>query len=408
MMCGRLLRRHPVVLAAMLGAFASSIPSGAEEVSEWQPLYAGGPDLKGWKEVGGGKWSVENGEIVGKTGDGRYGWLVTDKEYADFVLELECKAADLGNSGIQFRSHVINGTMYGWQADFDPGLGEKHNGVYDEGGKRGWIAIPKGDAVNAVKPKDWNRYRISAVGDHVQVWINGVNTADFHDPQFTRGVIALQVHSGKEPPINVRWRNIRIRTLDENKGFEPLFDGKSLAGWHVAGKEKWIAENGQIIAQCKQNAAYCYLLSDKQYGDFYVKLEFLCDSQTGNSGFFFHSTIAGVDINGPQAEISSKPGEHTGLIYGPAGRGWLNINQWDPLKDAMYRVKEWNELEVQSVGPHIIVHLNGWPISDLVDEKLPRKGMFALQMHSGEAMKIRFKDAYYRPMTPADKPLKGE
>lgn len=383
-------------------SLACSAGCATEKAGTWESLYAGGKDLQGWREVGGGTWSITNGEIVGKTGDGRYGWLVTGKEYADFVLELECKAEDQGNSGIQFRSHVINGTMYGWQADFDPSHNEKHNGVYDEGGKRHWLALPKGPAITAVRPKEWNRYRITAVGDHVKVEINGITTADFHDSQFTRGVVALQVHQGKEPPVHVRWRNIRIRPLDENAGFTPLFDGKSLAGWHVAGKEKWTVENGELVAQCRQNAAYCYLLSDAQYGDFYVKLKFICDSQTGNSGFFFHSTIAGVDIDAPQAEISSKPGQHTGLIYGPAGRGWLNMNQWDALKDAMYRVKEWNELEVRSVGPHILVHLNGWPISDIVDDKLPRTGMFALQMHSGEAMKIRFRDLYYKPVNPND------
>jgi len=378
------------------------------EASGWTSLYAGGKDLAGWRQVGGGKWYVENGEIVGRTGDGRYGWLVTEKEYADFVLELEGRHEGDGNSGIQFRSHVINGTMYGWQADFDPSGSEKHNGVYDEGGKRQWIALPKGEAAHAVRPRDWNRYRITAIGDHVTVEINGIGTADFHDSQFTRGIIALQVHQGRQPPVHVRFRNIRIRPLDENRGFTPLFDGQSLAGWHVAGREKWTVENGEIVAQCRQNAAYCYLLSDKPYGDFYVKLKFLCESQTGNSGFFFHSTIAGVDINGPQAEISSKPGQHTGLIYGPAGRGWLNMDQWDALKDAMYRVKQWNELEVQSVGPHILVHLNGWPISDLTDDKLPRAGMFALQMHSGEAMKIRFKDVYYKPLAPARETARRE
>lgn len=393
--------RPGVLVAVAAVSLACAAGYAADKGGAWESLYAGGKDLAGWKQVGGGKWAVEDGTIVGRTGDGHYGWLVTEKESADFVIELECRHEGDGNSGIQFRSHVINGTMYGWQADFDPSHNEKHNGVYDEGGKRKWLALPKGAAITAVKPRDWNRYRISAIGDHVTVEINGITTADFHDSQFTRGVVALQVHQGKEPPVHVRFRNIRIRPLDENKGFTPLFDGKSLAGWHVAGKEKWTVENGEIVAQCKQNAAYCYLLSDGRYGDFHAKLRFSYDSQTGNSGLFFHSEIAGVDINGPQAEISCKPGQHTGLIYGPAGRGWLNMEQWDALKDAMYRVGQWNELEVQSVGPHILVHLNGWPISDVTDEKLPRNGMFALQMHSGEAMKIRFKDVYYKPITEA-------
>lgn len=388
-------RAWVLVLSCGLGVAASA---AASEAGAYRALFSGGTDLKGWKEVGGAKWSVENGEIVGRTGDGRYGWLVADGEYADFVLTLECRHDGDGNSGIQFRSHIIKDTMYGWQADFDPSHRDRHNGVYDEGGKRQWIAWPQGDAVNAVRPKDWNRYRITAVGDHVKVEINGVTTVDFHDSQFTRGIVALQVHSGKEPPVHVRFRDIRIQVLDENKGFAPLFDGKSLKGWHVAGGEKWEVVDGELVGRSRDKAEYCYLVSDREYDDFYAKLRFFYESQTGNSGFFFRCAITGVDIRGPQAEISCKPGQHTGLLYEPPARGWLNMNQWDPLKDAMYRVMDWNTLEVQAVGAHVLVHLNGWPITDLTDEKLPRKGILALQMHSGTAVKIRFKDICLKPL----------
>ena len=389
---------------AAVAVIASSGVGCADASAGWRVLYAGGGDLKGWTPAGGGRWSVEDGTIVGQTGDGRYGWLVADGEYADFILELECRHEGRGNSGIQFRSHIIKDTMYGWQADFDPSNHPQHNGVYDEGGKRRWIALPEGDAVRAVRPHDWNRYRITAVGDHVKVESNGITTCDFHDPQFTRGVIALQVHSGKEPPVHVRFRNIRLRVLDENKGFVPLFDGKTLHGWHIAGGEKWTVADGELIGQSKDKAEYCYLVSDGQYDDFYAKVKFFYESQTGNSGFFFRCTIDGVDIKGPQAEISCKPGQHTGLIYEPPSRGWLNMDQWNPLKDAAYRVLAWNTLEVQAVGPHVRVHLNGWPITDLVDEKLPRRGIFALQMHSGEAVKIRFKDIVYRPLAATKAP----
>ena len=370
----------------------------AQGAEGWKDLYVGGKDWRGWHTVGGGEWSIGGGEIIGKTGDGRYGWLVTDEVYADFILELECRHEGWGNSGIQFRSHVIEGTMHGWQADFERKLSEGANGVWDEAGKERWLALPKGEAARAVKPDDWNRYRIQAIGDHVKVWINGIPTVEFRDKQFTRGIIALQVHSGKEPPVHVRWRNIRIRVLDENEGFRSLFDGKSLAGWRVAGKEPWKVENGEIVAQCRQGAEYCYLVSEDSYDDFYAKLKFRYESGTGNSGFFFRSSIEGVDIRGPQAEIAPRNGQHTGLVYESGGRGWLNLKEWDKLKDAVYRPDEWNIMEVQAIGPRVVVHVNGWPVSDFSDERLPRQGRLALQMHSGEAMKIRFKDLYIRTL----------
>jgi len=63
--------------------------------------------LTGWHQVLDGKWSVQNGEIVGESGDGRYGWLVTDREYRNFILELKFKTEAPGNAGVQFRSHVV-------------------------------------------------------------------------------------------------------------------------------------------------------------------------------------------------------------------------------------------------------------------------------------------------------------
>lgn len=394
-MCGRKAQRSQPILAgaALLLGTGCSGPVG-----NWTNLYAGGAAWSGWHTVGGGHWSVENGEIVGRTGDGRYGWLVNDREYADFVLEVECKHEGAGNSGIQFRSHVLDGTMYGWQADFHPTGEDRAGAIYDEGGTRQWIAKASPAAARAFKRGDWNLYRITAIGDHVVVEVNGATAVDIHDSQFTRGVIALQVHSGLDPPVHVRFRNVRIRELDDREGLTPLFDGKSLKGWRVAGAETWAVENGEIVAQCRQNAEYCYLIHDGPFDDFYARLQFLYESQTGNSGFFFRCAIDGVDIKGPQAEISPRRGQHTGLLYEAGGRGWLNMECWDTRKDAAYRPGEWNTLEVRAVGPRILTHLNGYPISDVTDEKLPRRGILALQMHSGEAMRIRFREILYRPL----------
>jgi hypothetical protein len=400
----RILAMHRPTIQLAITLLTIAAPAAhATDYGKWVGLYAGGDSLDGWNQVGGGDWSIENGEIVGKTGNGKYGWLVTKKDYADFTLELDCRAESNGNSGIQFRSHVLDGVMHGWQADLDPPSPDRAGALYDEGGTRTWIAKADPAVIPAFKTGGWNHYSITCVGDHVHIEVNDVTAVDLHDPQFTSGVIALQVHVGKEPPVNVHWRNIRIKEFDPYKGFTPLFDGKTLKGWHVAGNEKWTVHNGEIVAQCKDKARYCYLLTDRTFGDFYAKLKFFYESKTGNSGFFFHATIEGVDINAPQAEISCVPGRHTGLIYAPAGRGWLDEADWTPLKDMVYRVDAWNELEVRTVGPHIQTWLNGYPITDVVDETLPRTGMIALQMHSGQAMKIRFKDLYIREIKNTEK-----
>jgi putative heme-binding domain-containing protein len=139
-------------------------------------------------------WSVEDGEIVGKT-DGleRNAFLASDLELADFRLTLDVRLVrNEGNSGIQFRSATrADGEMVGCQADVGPGWWGK---LYEESA-RGILWDRSGES--AVVVDGWNRYEIVAVGSRVLTAINGVPCVDLDDPQIARsGVLALQVHSG--------------------------------------------------------------------------------------------------------------------------------------------------------------------------------------------------------------------
>ena len=62
-----------------------------------------------------------------------------------------------------------------------------------------------------MKLKDWNAYEIRAEGDHIQLKLNGVETADLHDSASLSGILALQLHAG--PAMEVYFKNIRIQVL---------------------------------------------------------------------------------------------------------------------------------------------------------------------------------------------------
>lgn len=380
-----------VLTICLMGAMAH----GAGEDSPGVPLF-NGKDLSGWKQIGGGKWSVDNGEIVGETGDGSYGWLVTEKMYTDFVLDLNFKIEAGGNSGIQFRSHVIEGEMHGYQAELDPDIGDHTGGVYEEHG-RGWLAQPKlEDEKAAIKQDEWNHYRIQMIGDHVQLFINGHKMTDFRDSRTVRGIIALQVHSGKEPPVKVRWKDIAIVDLGYGAGWEPLFNGKDLDDWTNHGEEKWYVEDGAIVGQAVTDK-YGYLSAEGQYGNFEMRLKFMAEG-TGNSGVFYHSFLEGVDITGVQCEVDPTPGNNTGGFYesGHGGRGWL-IRPGEMEAKLMNPVGEWNELQFKIVGNRMISHLNGYQLIDFVDkENKHTMGLIALQLHSGGRAAMRFRDLYVR------------
>ena len=181
----------------------------------------------------------------------------------------------------------------------------------------------------------------------------------------------------------------------------PLFNGKNLDGWKAYGAEKWVADHGTIFGD-STSGKYGYLLTDKTYKNFDIRLKFNCTKE-GNSGLFFHSKITGEnpkwgpDIVGLQAEID--PARHSGGIYESGGRGWVALPTAEGEK-AIKPVGTWNTMEVRVEGNHIVTHLNGVKIVDYMYE--PAKytdGHIALQIHTGQhGFSVRFKDIEIRTL----------
>ena len=71
------------------------------------------------------------------------------------------------------------------------------------------------------KKGDWNQFRVLAVGKSIKTWVNGVAVADLVDEKskMASGFIGLQVHGIKkgDGPYEVRWRNIRLKDLSDQK-----------------------------------------------------------------------------------------------------------------------------------------------------------------------------------------------
>ena len=154
-------------------------------------------------------WSVDSNELVGKTaGLSKNEFLVSEYSVGDFHLKLEIKlVANIGNSGIQFRSQVMEKGILGYQADVGPGWWGK---LYEEEG-RALLWDKSGES--HVKNGEWNQYEVRAQGSKIQTWINGQLCVDLTDPAGAkRGIIALQLHSGG--PTEVRFRNIELKVLE--------------------------------------------------------------------------------------------------------------------------------------------------------------------------------------------------
>jgi hypothetical protein len=211
----------PAVFAAF-GVLISTFALAAEPDADGFVSLFDGKTLDGWKQLGGkAKYAAEDGVLVGtsvpKTSNS---FLCTEKTFGDFVLELEFKVDQGLNSGVQIRSQSLkeyhNGQVHGYQVEIDPSARAWSGGIYDEG-RRGWLNDLKNNeaARKAFKQGEWNKFRIEAKGDSIKTWLNGVPAADLKDSMTPRGFIGLQVHGvgDKQEPLQVRWRNIRIKAL---------------------------------------------------------------------------------------------------------------------------------------------------------------------------------------------------
>lgn len=227
--------RNLVAVLVVLGCAALLAgAAAAADDSAGKPLF-NGQNLDGWVQRGGAaKYAVDNGEIVGTSVPNTpNSFLCTERDYSDFVLELEFKVDPALNSGVQIRSQCFDesrtilhegkpktipaGRVHGYQVEIDPSDRAWSAGIYDEG-RRGWLNDLKDNepARKAFRQGDWNALRVECRGDSIKTWLNGVPAADLTDGMTPSGFIALQVHGvgARKEPLEVRWRKIRIQELN--------------------------------------------------------------------------------------------------------------------------------------------------------------------------------------------------
>lgn len=207
-----------------------------------------GKTLKGWKQVSGNATfevrqetvEVKNGrEIKGgviyaekNPADDAKGiqvnsFLVTEKNYKNFIFTIEYKWLEMGNSGVQILSRMDARAkdmprVQGPQIEIETSKRGWTGGIYSERAGGGWkYSLSRedhADAREAVKKNDeWNRLTIESKNGIIKTWVNGVPCTNFDLSKdkdmkiYEEGFIGMQVHHGQKG-ITL-FKNIKIKEL---------------------------------------------------------------------------------------------------------------------------------------------------------------------------------------------------
>ena len=383
-----------------------------------------GASLSGWVTRGGrydgnARWSVEDGCIVGRQGPGGEGGLLyTEKRYTSFELSLEVKLDHPFDSGVFLRMAPEGKgaqVTLDWREDGEIGA------IYSDG-----FLAHNPDGAARFRRDEWNELRVRCTGFdmHVQAWLNGGELVDYELPAGSpgyapTGLIGLQVHGERGDTGAARFRNLRVIELPlfadvqfqanakgilelapraREQGWQPLWDGQSLAGWSIEGEpDRYRIENG--VLSFLEKGAGGHLLTKDDFQDFRLRFDFRI-AKMANSGLFLRAARDGSNpaFSGCEVQILDdfdwesvtgsklKPWQFTGSLYGSVPPG---------ERDALRPLGEWNTYEVLYQGARLAVALNGRTLYDvdthaLVPEsgepfaKRAPRGFIGLQHHGAE------------------------
>lgn len=397
---------------------------------KWTNLFDG-KTLKGFHQLNGqAKYEVINGAMVGTTvANTPNSFMATDKEYGDFILEVDLKVDNSMNSGIQFRSlskpEENNGRVHGYQVEIDPSTRGWSGGIYDEA-RRGWLFQNEMNpaAKKAFKLEAWNKYRIEAIGNVIRTWINDVPVSNLIDDMTPSGFIAFQVHAiGKDatPGKQIMWKNIRIQTgkdmqprptdkttpvenytlntlseQEKSLGFKLLFNGTDLSGWRSAFSKKapptvWTAENGTLHVNSsggKESGNGGDILTNDAFSTYELIFDFKL-TEGANSGvkYFVDETYqSGMSAIGLEYQVlddDKHPDAKLGTIGNRTMSSLYDLIPAYPLDKRFKRkIGEWNQGRIIVYPNNIVQHwLNGFKVLEYERKSNIFKSLVAHSKH---------------------------
>ncbi|HEY7326127.1 MAG TPA: family 16 glycoside hydrolase [Gemmataceae bacterium] len=195
--------------------------------------------------------------------------------------------------------------------------------------------------------------------------------------------------------------NIPVETKGptESGGFKPLFNGKDMTGWHVesGNPAQWTVEDDAIVAKSPEGSKRNYLLTNREYADFTIRLQFMVEPDS--FGAIALRAVEGENIGGnnlPDHPLIAlmdpvkykPPAGATGTAY------WIQNGDEQnrrtlPTRSIPFANRTWHALEITMQADHCIARVDGNQLQDLRRSTLKSSNVIpALERTKG---KIGFK-----------------
>lgn len=181
----------------LAGGLSLTLP-GAVEGGDWQSLF-NGRNLSGWAAVHDVTFEAQDGNLHLVRG---MGWLRTEEQFQDFVLEFECRPlVERYDSGVFFRAGA-EGKPWpqgGWQVN----LRQDMLGAL----VKGYRARQK-SPITGKPPGEWVRFRLTVQGAKATLDVDGQRAWEYDGIDAEKGFIGLQAENRA-----FDFRNLRIKRL---------------------------------------------------------------------------------------------------------------------------------------------------------------------------------------------------
>jgi len=400
--------------------------------AEFVPLF-NGRNLDGWANVNCGPetWQVKNGIIV--CSGIPTGVLRTEKQYENYILELEWRHMKKGgNAGLFIHSDPLPAPGQPFTRSIEVQIMDgrdtenytSHGDVFaihgatmrpDKPHPGGWMrSLP---SERRCKPAgQWNHYRLESRDGTVSLAVNGKVVTRGYDANPRKGYICLE-SEGSE----VHFRNIRICELpsssppmemvaERERGFRSLYNGLDLRGWkqEAGHKGHWQAKNWILDYDGKSEAGDKNLWTEQEFGNFTLIVDWRLPAEptAEQVPVILPDGSEATDSDGKQLTVAVQDAGDSGIYLRGTSKSQINIWNWPvgsgeiwgyrtdknmpaevrkaatPILNADNPPGRWNRFEITAVDDRVSVTLNGKTVIRQAElPGLPKRGAIALQHH---------------------------